>query len=185
VKLETQIDLVNAIIKPYQWMFTQNVTHNPSIDWGNFQKAPDGKHYRRVTWPKGTRKKSSNGLILKDDMGFVTIECRYLKKSEHSVEEVGHSFRYFNTEHAYLCEYLGTYAGEKDFGPSPYSFRYDEDWTSTAQSDPPSHIQVLHNVPRFEIKSGLSLNEFLNAVKTTCFDKATTGIRVPFFANER
>jgi hypothetical protein len=190
MNLDQSLKLELSQLSYYQDIFEADVTHQLPVDLGFFQPDPDGEEYRSVSIPKGAGKKKSVGLKLKHDMGVVTIEITYRRVNKTTVEKVGHSFRYINPNYTHLFSY--SYEGREDC-PSPiyYSFRYDEDLRPAASKDPKTHLQVLHNEPRFVLSkdSGeASLMRFLKTVRDCCFrgkDKDLVPITASLWANKR
>jgi len=175
-----QLDEVNKLIRVYQDIFDSNVT-NVKPDTNTNTDPVDGTKYLFAYWPKRTGKNSTEGFKLKSGMGTISIEVVYKYKNSRALEEIGHSFRYFNSSHTYVFEYQSATGKDCDIGA--YSFRYDKDLRPSS-NDLPEHLQVLHTVPRF-ITNKVGLRDFFLVVKDSCFNGSGVAIDIPFFANRR
>ncbi len=173
-------DEVCKLISSFNEMFEQNLTKITPEEV--HRKDPDGTQYLFIYIPKVGSKHGIDGLKLLDGMGYISVEIRYRYINSKKLEEIGHSFRYFNHNHVYSFEYTDDEGRKKQTGT--YNFRYDRDLTPKASDELPEHLQVLHNAPRF-LTNSIELGDFLRVVKQTCFNKDGSGIKQPFFANRR
>lgn len=180
------MDIIKDILIAHKDIFEHDISHYISIGYGRFENDPDNDSYCLVSIPDGATKHETKGLILKDDMGLITLQYRFKKINERHVEEVGHTYRYIDSNHMIAMTHILEGSEKTEWGPCPFSFRYDLDFTNNAEEDPPMHLQMAHNAPRF-ITGNVILADFLNTVRATCFKNGTPLLanKDPFFSNRR
>jgi len=168
--LANHLEIINDSLKRRKEIFDIDLTqYCPNVKMRE-RADPELSGYKLVTvyWPFPTGKFDSRGLLLRDNMGTISIEVTYRFKSgnKRSYVEVEHSYRYFNQDHKYTFEHSTI---SEPMIMNHYSFRYDKDLRDSASNDPEEHMQVIdHQVPRFKFEN-LTIEHFLETVKETCF----------------
>lgn len=125
-------------------------------------------------WPKKVEVGSVDGFRLKHGKGFICISetYEYTTASRNRLKKTAHVYRYITDSVTYLCTDM---VGGVQDEVLPYSFHYDQDLSYESEDDqdllrhPPNHLQVLHSHPRFVIEDNMTLQEFIERVKITCF----------------
>ncbi len=126
--------------------------------------------YLFLYFPKYIPLNQVDGLKLKDDKGFITIQETFKFLNRHDLVRVGYTYRYITNEVTYTCEHALSGSTQNNM---PYNFHYDMDLEyrnpmNDNVGHPPNHLQVLHNHPRFE-SPNMTTASFLATVLQLCF----------------
>lgn len=130
----------------------------------------EGKKYITFYYPKKVPLDAFDGFKLVGEKGYISIKEKYLIGAGRKLERVSYVYRYITDEFNYSCSHNSSHTTQ-DFS---YKFHYDMDLeNNNTENHPQVHLQVLHNHPRFKMDKDISVIEFLEKIRMTCFQDIT------------
>ncbi len=141
------------------------------------ESSDDNKKYLTFCFPRRIGLDQVDGFKLINEKGYISIQEKYIKKQNGTkLERVSYIYKYITKEVNYMC----THYDSGKISETPYKFHYDMDLEyENSKKHPLSHLQVLHNHPRFEMGKEITPLEFLEKVRVTCFQNIT-GTPIPY-----
>ncbi len=177
------IGLIRAALITKSAIFESN-KQNDLVRYRERYTSLNKEKYYFLYYPYDIGFGAVDGIKLKDNKGFVAIQEFFrITDRRNTLEKSGYVYKYITEEHVYTYQHPSSGDVKSNL---LYNFHFDMDLNynnSPENNHPPTHLQVMHSLPRFQTEE-VSIINFLDAVIGFCFENESTLIpyTVPIYS---